>query len=175
MLLAWNTDGDVMATCDWLVTYEPETGAPVGVVDFARHEREGGALLDIWRVAREADGATADAVGSGTWPEFLGGAAHDFQVELEPGWSRSLRDRTPYRVRNLVHRGSGYKRKRVDIDAAIAARIATAADRTIDLRDILGGPTKPIELDARGEQRERVVSARSTLPLIPMVRLNGTR
>jgi hypothetical protein len=139
MLIAYAADGSVIATKDYLVKLNPE-GEAVGLVDFAAHEAAGGKLRDIWDV----QGAT----GSGTWPEWLGAQAHDFTVELGPD----------KRIAALRHRKSGVKRKRADIEAAIAAVEPDARGRK-DIRHLVGGPGRPLRLDGVGR----------TLPAAPRV------
>ncbi len=136
MLLAYTADGEVIATLDYLVQYDDD-GAPLGMVDFAEHEAAGGSLTDVWSVST--------AVGSGTWPEWLGGQARDFRVELEPGWSRSTprSARSAGRIRTLVHRDSGHRRER-----PLAEEEAGRSSR--DRRKIVGGPDRPLRLDDRG-------------------------
>lgn len=165
MLLAYDAVGNVVATLAYVVAKD-DAGRVVGLVDFAAHEDAGGRLRDAW----EADGAA----GSVHWPEWLGGRAHDFKVELEfaPGGARA-------RARALVHKTSGFRRERVAIEAAIAARVAqanaarealAAAGRS-DVRvmpyvaDLVGGPNRPLLLDEDGRTRVRVRNERAALPV----------
>jgi len=133
MLLAYDAAGGVVATLDHVVARDDQ-GNAIGLIDFAAHEAAGGQMTDIWTVS----GASR----SKTWPEWIGSAAHAFQVELigPPGakW-----------INALVHRTSGFRRERAAIDAAIAA-VPPDADGVKDLRPILGGPTRPLQLDATG-------------------------
>lgn len=184
-LLAYDAEGNVVATCGHMVIKD-EDGKVIGLVDFAAHEEAGGRLRDIW----END----QAVGSGTWPEWLGGAAHHFTVELDPspGQARA-------KIAALVHKKSGHRRERAVIEAEIerrheekraAARERGEAQRQelkrravpaevvaefgdpppepVDLRDLLGGPGKPLLLDESGRNRQRDVSA--PRPALPVVR-----
>jgi len=144
MLLAYTAAGDVVATLDQLVQYDDD-GTPLGLVDFASHEAAGGDHTEIWRVSQDHDGVDEGTVkGSKVWPEWLGASAHDFRVELEgpPGAKR---------IGALVHKASGHRRERVDVEAAIAARRAvTPEGAPVDLRDIVGGPQRPIRIDQEG-------------------------
>lgn len=150
MLVAYDASGDIVATLDHLVQYQDD-GTPLGLVDFAAHEEAGGDHTDIWTVSR--------AVGSKVWPEYLGSRAHDFRVELAgPPGNR--------RITALVHKVSGHRRERAAIEAAIAERIAAAAGEPADIRDLVGGPDRPLTIDAEGRTAPRVVSARPNLPLV---------
>lgn len=155
-LIAWDADGNVVATLDHMVAKD-EDGNVVGLIDFSRQEEQNGRLRDIWEVDK--------AVGSGTWPEWLGARAHDFRVELDPA-PRNQRAR----ITGLIHKQSGRRRDRAVIEAAIAERIAEAKSRgekAADLRDLLGGPQRPLLLDEAGRTRPRVKSARPQLPYVP--------
>lgn len=164
MLLAYDASGNVVATLDHAVRYGPD-GAAVALIDFEAHEAAGGKLRDIWGVQ--------NAVGSGTWPEFLGGAAHAFRVELD----------ADKQITALVHArrpdgtpGSGHRRERADIERAVAERVRQARARipetaehpqryAADLRELVGGPGRPLVLDADGRTVRRADAARR-LPLI---------
>ena len=128
-LLAYDAAGSVVATLDHMVARDNE-GNVIGLIDFGAHEDAGGKLRDIWDVA----GTT----GSGTWPEWLGSAAHAFRVEL-----------TNRRITALVHRASGFRRERAAIEAAIAATPIDGQGMR-DIRHIVGGPQRPILLDDDG-------------------------
>jgi hypothetical protein len=161
MLLAYDADGNVVATLDYVVMYDDD-GVPLGLVDFAAHEEAGGEHTDIWVYESKPDaGATAvPAKGSKVWPEWIGGAAHDFRVELvgHPGNKR---------IGALVHKTSGHRRVRATIEADIADRIAAAGDHAAaDIRDLVGGPDRPLPLDTEGKTKVRVPRVRSTLPLV---------
>lgn len=126
MLMAYDAAGNVIATLDYCLALNPD-GTVRGLVDFGAHEALGLALTDLWRVS----GAT----GSATWPEFLGMQAHDYRVEL-----------TNKAATGLVHRGTGAKRDRAKIEAAIDKRISEAGQNgTADLRDLIGGPDRPLK------------------------------
>lgn len=163
MLLAYNAGGEVVGTLDYLVARDA-TGKVLGLYDFAAHELAGGKLRDFWTYSQ------GQAIGSGTWPEFLGHRAHDFLVELEGK-----------RIVRLKHL-SGHVRHRERIDGAIrdAHEAAIAQIRKeaklrkgldveimapiVDLRAIVGGPNKPLELDEDGRTRPKR-DAEGTLPV----------
>lgn len=131
VLLAYDTAGNVVATLDYMVRYDDD-GAPLGLVDFESHEKAGGEHTAIWNVE--------NAAGSKVWPEWLGSRVHDFRVELEGPPGRK-------RIAALVHKVTGARRDRAALEAAIAERIAHAAGKPADLRDLVGGPDRPL----RGE------------------------
>lgn len=145
MLIAYDANGEVVATLDHVVARNEE-GHVIGLVDFAAQE-EAGELLDIWRVP--------DAVGSGTWPEWLGSRAYDFKIERANG-----------RISALIHKTSGARRDRATIEKAIAKRMKEAGDKPADLRDLVGGPGKPLELDEKGRTLKREPVQRTKLPVI---------
>lgn len=147
MLLAYDAAGNITETLDYMVARD-ETGKVVGIIDFEAHERAGGKMRDIW---------TANAVGSGTWPEWIGPQAHAFRVE---------RDATG-RIAAIVHKTSGHRREREAIEDAIAARIRESAGQKADIRDIVGGPTAPLVLDEDGRTRSRDI--RPTPAHLPIV------
>lgn len=181
-LVAYDASGQIVATLDHAVARD-EDGNVIGLIDFVAHEEAGGRLRDIWE--------SSAAVGSGTWPEWLGGRAYDFKVELDPnpGPARA-------RIKALVHKTSGHRRSRADIEAAIAERTNEAkaeaqrkgdeqrailrargiADETVvefsdpplrvDLTDILGGPSKPLLLDEDGKTMKRPKVERPNLPIV---------
>ena len=158
MLLAYDAAGDVVGTLDYLVQYADDLDrTPLGLVDFAAHEEAGGELSDIWNV----DNAT----GSKTWPEWIGSRAHDFRVELVgPAGAK--------RIGALVHKASGHRRERAAIEAAIEARIAAATETDsrgkpmADIRDLVGGPDRPLHLDDPGRNAPRPKATRPALPLV---------
>lgn len=171
MLVAYDADGDVVATLDHLVATD-EAGYVIGLVDFDAHELTGGELTDVWQVA--------GAVGSKTWPEWIGGRVYDFRVELTgpPGAKR---------ISALVHVGhpvrtvggillpalpaSGHRRERAAIEAAIAQRIEAAAEgQPADIRDIVGGPDRPLLLDDKGRTALRLPVVRPALPIVGLTR-----
>lgn len=146
MLLAYNAAGEIIATLDHMVARD-EAGSVVGLVDFTAHEETGGKLRDVWDVQ--------GAAGSGTWPEWIGGKAHDFTVELDDK-----------RIVALVHKDSGHRRKRAVIETEIAKRIARANGEPADLRDLLGGPDRALALDERGRNAKPAKVQRAALPII---------
>lgn len=182
-LIAYDSSGNVVATLDHVIAKD-EDGNVVGLIDFEAHEAAGGRLRDIWE--------QSNAVGSGTWPEWIGGRAYDFTVELDPhpGPARA-------RIAALIHKGSGHRRVREDIEAAIERRHEAAraeahqrgeAQRAllrkrkvaaeviaeftdpppgpVDIRDIVGGPNAPLLLDDEGRTKARVKVARPVLPVV---------
>jgi hypothetical protein len=155
MLLAYDDNGDVIATLDHLVVYS-DAGEAIGLADFEAHEAAGRELTDIWTVE--------GAKGSKAWPEWLGAAAHGFRVELDgPAGAK--------RAAALVHRESGHRRDRAAIEGAIQARIeeARASAGAADIRDLVGGPGRPIILDAAGRNAPR--PQRSALPVVPRLEI----
>jgi hypothetical protein len=145
-LIAYNAAGEIIGTLGHLVQYA-ENGTPLGLVDFAAHEEAGGKLRDVWTVS--------DAIGSGTWPEWLGAGAHNFRVEL-----------VGKQIIALVHRTSGQRRERATIEAAIAKRILEAEGKPADIRDLVGGPDRPLALDDEGRTTTRPTVTRPDLPLV---------
>jgi len=113
MLLAYDGNGDVVATLDHVVARD-DHGNVVGLVDFEAHEAAGAEHTDIWNVS--------NATGSKVWPEWLGGRAHEFRVELAgpPGAKR---------ITALVHRDSGHRRDRAAIEAAIPMQMVLTGAR----------------------------------------------
>jgi hypothetical protein len=154
MLLAYTAAFEVVATLDWMVRYDPD-GVPLGLIDFGAHEAAGGELTDIWRVTADDD----PVVGSKVWPEWIGGRAHDFRVELEgpPGHKR---------IAALVHKTSGHRRERAAIEAAIENRIAEAAGAPADIRHLVGGPDRPLTLDDKGRTTARARVVEPNLPIV---------
>lgn len=148
-LLAYGASGSVVAVLHHVVARDAD-GNALGLIDFAAYEAAGGPLTDIWRVS--------DATGSGTWPEWLGLRAYDFTVVLDPSTKR---------IAQLVHKTSGFRRVRAQIEAAIAA-VPPDANGVRDIRAIVGGPTRPLALDNQG----RTIAAAATsgtpahLPLV---------
>jgi hypothetical protein len=179
MLLAYDAAGNVVATLDYVVAHDGD-GNVVGLIDFAAHEEAGGEHTDIW--------VNSEAVGSKVWPEWIGARAHDFRVELEgpPGAKR---------IATLIHKTSGYRRERAVLEAEIDRRIAAnqaAVDAAmigvrardpdgkllpgqplnhvgpgpVDIRDLVGGPDRPLLLDDEGRTAVRDVFVRPNLPII---------
>lgn len=130
MLLAYDATGRVVGTLDYLVRHDPDTKALLGLVDFIATEANGVALSpSVWTV----DGAA----GSVAWPEWLGPAAHRYRVER--AWVGGVHIATA-----LVDDVTGERRERAPIMEAIADRIAAANGGAADLRDLVGGPDRPI-------------------------------
>jgi hypothetical protein len=157
MLLAYDAGGNVVGTLDFMVRYDdtkPER-PPLGLVDWAEHELAGGSLTDVWVVN--------NAVGSGSWPEWLGSRAYDFSVELQPGMAPGN-----YGIRALVHKVSGFRRERAAVQARIAARIAASHGDPADIRDIVGGPDRPLRIDADGRTVVAATGGGPALPVAPI-------
>lgn len=146
MLIAYDAAGNVVQTNDYMVARSPD-GRVVGLLDFEAHELAGGKLRDIW--------SPPNAVGSGTWPEWIGAAAHSFKVEL-----------TGKRITALVHKTSGHRRERASIDRAIAEVLPDERGRR-DLRSLLGGPHRHLVLDDEGKTAAR--PREGTPPHLPLV------
>lgn len=149
-LIAYDADGNVVATLDHCIQADDD-GRVLGLVDFAGHEEAGGEHLAIWEVS--------NATGSKVWPEWLGAQAHQFRVELvgPPGRKR---------IAALVHRASGIRRERAQVEGAIAARIAAADGGPADIRDLVGGPDRPLVLGADGRTLRRTPRKRPALPVV---------
>lgn len=149
-IVAYDSNDEIVATLDYMAARDPETGEVTGLIDFEAHEAAGGKLSAVWKVE--------SAVGSGTWPEWLGSEFHSFRVERAGG-----------RIVALAHKGSGHRRVRADIEAAIAARIAEAKARSAhpvaDIRDLVGGPDRPMLLDDSGRTAPRPKLTRPELPI----------
>jgi hypothetical protein len=154
MLIAYANDGSVIATLSHMVSMN-EDGEVVGLVNFDEHERSGGEMTDVWNVDR--------AKGSKVWPEWIGGQAHNFRVELEGQPGRK-------RLAALIHKESGHRRERVSVESAIAQRIASSRGAPADIRDLVGGPDRPLRLDAQGRTEPRPVRVVPQLPVIATAR-----
>lgn len=148
MLVAYDADGNIVATLDYVVQYDNDIDrTPLGVVDVGVVEESGGEMTSVWVV----DGAA----GSKVWPEWIGARAHDFRVELvgPPGQKR---------IGALVHKTSGYRRERAAIEAAIEA--VPVVNGKKDIRAIVGGPERPLILNDEG--RNALPPNRPELPLM---------
>ena len=88
MLIAWDEGGNIVATLD-------EVRRDGAFLDVAAEEAAGVRLRTLWNVN--------GAVASGTWPESLGAAAHDYRVEIGDGLPM---------VVALIHRVTGERRER---------------------------------------------------------------
>jgi hypothetical protein len=154
-LLAYDAAGTVIATLDTVVVHD-ENGDVVGLVDFAAHEAAGGEHTAVW--------AVAGAAGSKVWPEWLGLGAHQFRVELTgpPGGKR---------IAALIHKTSGHRRERSALEGALAA-IEPDANGARDIRHLVGGPDRPLVLNADGRTvpRQAEAGAPTHLPLIQVTR-----
>jgi hypothetical protein len=140
MLIAYDGDGNIVATQDHACAVDDD-GRVTGLIDFMAHEEAGGEMTDIWVVDTHDPGRPVK--GSKVWPEWLGHRTLEYKVELDgpPGQKR---------ISALVHGESGHRRERAAIDAAIAERIAAAGDGPADIRDLVGGPDRPLHLDEQG-------------------------
>lgn len=150
MLLAYSESGEIVGTLDYLVKYG-EDGAPLGLVDFAATEDAGVPLTQVWNVQ--------GAAGSGSWPEYLGARAHEYRAELAAHGERP-------KITALVHKASGHRRDRAGIEAAIQARIDAAHGQPADIRDLVGGPDRPLQIDAEGKTSPRQPAQPSALPVV---------
>jgi len=150
MLLAYDATGSIVGTLDYVVARDAD-GNVVGLVDFAVHEDVGGEHTDIWTMS--------NAVGSKVWPEWLGGQASQFRVELDGPPGRK-------HIAALVHRTSGHRRERATVEANIALRIAVYDPAPADIRDLVGGPDRPLQLDDDGKVKIKAPVVRPNLPLI---------
>jgi hypothetical protein len=162
MLIAYADDGSIIATQDYRTVHD-EAGNAVGLVDYAAHEEAGGEMTDIWVVEQHegtdpATRVTTPAKGSKVWPEWITNA-HEFKVELEgkPGKKR---------IAALVHKKSGHRRERSIIDGNVAGRIAAYHPDPADIRDLVGGPDRPLELDEHGRTKPRGKPERLNVPLV---------
>lgn len=87
ILIAWNENGDIIATLDGLFE-------GTQAVDLEEREAAGVRLRTFWNVA--------GAVASGTWPENIGAEAAQYRVERGADG----------RVAALIHRETGGRRER---------------------------------------------------------------
>lgn len=170
MFIAWDADGNVIATLDTLVYHDPATGETVGMVDMQTHEATGGRLREIAEVS--------GAVGAGTWIEELGGQAHDFRVELDPAWTRED-PAHPFLVQALVHKSSRVKRKRADAEQRILAAVEDAQQRgkPLDLEPVIGlaqtspdAPARHLRLAPDGREAPPPAVEPSAEPPFPLLR-----
>lgn len=165
MLLAYNAEGRVVATLDYMVACDSD-GTPRGLVDFEAVE-DAGDIKQAWNVE--------NAVGAGTWPEWLGARAHEFRVEVDPTETRRIRRLThvggrPRHKDDTPTPGSGHVRERVQVEQAIADRIAQAKGEPADIRDLVGGPERAMKLDEKG----RSLTFEARPPSLPMVALDSS-
>jgi hypothetical protein len=157
MLLAYDAAGNVIAIKDHMLATDA-SGNVVGLLDFAAHEEGGGDHADIWIV--DTHDPANPVKGSKVWPEWIGGAAQNFRVELTgpPGKKR---------ISALIHKTSGHRRERAAIEAAIGAVEPDVAGAK-DIRHLVGGPGRPLILDENGLTVGRSVDSGTPahLPLI---------
>lgn len=158
MMIAYDADGTPIATLELLIHYD-ENGDPIGVIDFGAYEAAGEPLTDLWGIP--------GAVGSSTWPEWLSMSdLKQFEVELHPDWHRADSDRPAHRVKALVHKASGKRRDRAEIESRIQERIEQANGEPADIRDIVGGPDRPLALTEDGETKPRVPRQAKAMPYV---------
>lgn len=154
MLIAYDDAGNVVATLDYAVMPGPD-GVPLGLIDFAAHEEAGGEHTEIWNVA--SDGVKVK--GSKVWPEYLGQGAHEYRVELAGPAGKK-------RIGALVHK-SGRRRTRDEVDGAIAKRVRDASGGPADIRDLVGGPDRPLQVTKTGLVKRVAEPKPPKLPFIP--------
>jgi hypothetical protein len=108
-------------------------------------EMAGGRLRDFGVMSwTDASGAVYYAAGAGSWPKWLPEGASQFRVELDPSPAPPR-----VRIRALIHHGSGHRRERRDIEAALAA-VHPDETGAWDIRRIAGGPNRPVKIDDQG-------------------------
>lgn len=162
MLISYDEDGNVLATCDYQNVYDPDTLDPIGETDYLYAEGHGvpnsptfGTVETFDIILDKKTGKerfvlrdSQPCKGSKVWPECLGGRAIEFRVELAgpPGNKR---------IAALVHKQSGHRRERAEIEAKIMARIEEAHGKPADIRDLVGGPDRPLKLDEDGKTKPR--------------------
>ena len=156
-LIAYDADGHVVGTLDYLVAHD-EAGNAIGLVDFAAHEAAGGDHTDIWTV--DSGDPARPVKGSKIWPEWLGSGAHDFRVELAGKTGNK-------HIAALVHKTSGYRRERAAIEAAVSAVEPNAGGAAANIRHLVGGPDRPLHIDKDGKTAPRLAGGTPKhLPLI---------
>jgi hypothetical protein len=103
-LLAYDADGNIIATLDAIVAMDNEENV-IGLVDFIATEESGAEMTNVWVV----DGAK----GSKVWPVRVAQEVYGYRVELVgPAGNK--------RLAALVHKVTGERRERGD--AAIRQR-----------------------------------------------------
>lgn len=152
-LIAYDSDGNVVGTLDHLIHLDGD-GNP-HLIDFEAHEAAGGEHTDYFRVEG------VEVKGAKVWPEWLGKHAHAFRVELEGPAGQK-------RIAALIHKESGHRRDRASIEAVIAA--TPIVDGARDIRHIVGGPTKHLQLDERGQTKHHEHKPLSHVPMIGRTR-----
>jgi hypothetical protein len=172
MLIAYDEDGNVTNTRSYQNVYDEDTGEAIGTIDFLAAEAAGIPNTAFWKITKydhvyddkgnmtRVPVADQPVKGSKVWPEYLGGEAHQFRVILAgPEGDK--------RIVKLVHRKSGVVRDRAKIEKAIEARkAATPPGEPVDLRDLVGGPQRPLKLDEEGRTAPRVQRDRPKFPVI---------
>ena len=125
-LIAYDGDGNIVATLDSLTPYDADTGATLGMVDFAAVEGEGIELTAVWQVG--------NAVGSKVWPHRLDNPSQ-WRVVLggPPGQKRIVA---------LVHKNSGQRWERGKPRPDDRRRAMGAEAEIPDLPLIGGGRTR---------------------------------
>lgn len=129
MALGYDEDGHVIAGLHVLVRYvdgEPQ------LVDFEELEAQG-ILASVWN--------PSGVSGTGSWPEWLraeDAIQHDVALD-EQG-----------RITSVQRRG-GIVRSRADITAEIESRLREG-EGVADIRDLVGGPDRPLVLDPQGRR-----------------------
>jgi hypothetical protein len=172
MLIAYDEQGNIVAGRDFQVVYDEDTGEPLGMIDFLAAEAAGIPNTEFWNLQTfdyEIVNGKEVAVlrdpqpvrGSKAWPEWLGGRAVEFRVVLAGPPDNK-------RIVKLVHKKSGHERERAVIEAAIADRIAEAQrdNRPADIRDLVGGPDRPLFLDKDGKTGKKPKVTRPNLPIV---------
>jgi hypothetical protein len=169
MLVAYDASGVIVATLSHMVQTDEE-GEVVGMVDFFAAEAGGTRLIEVWRIS--------NAVGSGTWPEWLGSQAHMFKVIRDPSHPHPIRELEHVGRRETIdERGqrisaipaSGHRRIRSDVESAVDARLKQAlrdGAAKVDIRDIAGLPDQPLQLRDDGTTKPKRARVIPRLPLI---------
>lgn len=144
MLVAYDDEGNVIASIQYQTAIDPATGDVLGLVDFAGMEEAGipfrgsGEHVNVWDVP----GATGSAV----WPQYLGAdKIHEFRVEVDER----------KRIAAIIHKPTGVRRSREVLERTIAERIEQAAGQPADIADLVGGPDRPLEVTETGAIRRR--------------------
>lgn len=153
ILVAYDDEGNVIASVQYQTAIDPATGDTLGMVDFAGMEEAGipfrgsGEHVNVWEVP--------GAAGSAVWPQYID-AAHiaDFRVELDER----------KRISAIVHKPSGTRRNRDVVERAIADRIRRATGEPADISDLVGGPDRPLEVTPTGAIRRRPDRSARQLP-----------
>ena len=158
--------GEVAGVIDYQLAVDDD-GNTTGIIDFEQMELDDLAPADFGMgVSRSGDPTVFE---SGFWPEWIGGQAQHFVVEWQPPAAGKRRPR----ITALRHRVSGHRRVRAQIEAARQARWdATPKGQAVDMRDLIGTPTRPLVLDDTGRTKARPVTPPST-PRPPLLQPHG--